>query len=267
MPLVILDHVRPTNGGARRDALPVLKSALYTLDISVRFLAAATVGRDSVEYGDRLLDGYWRRIFQSGNAKLLVEGREHFDGRPAIVVSNHSSMLDIPALMGAVPGSLRMVLKEELTRVPIWGPALIKSGFVPVRRGTKEAVSQLAEAERIFAQGVHIWIAPEGTRSRTGELLPFKKGAFHLARSLGAPIIPTWIDGTSRIVPPDRLTAGYDMSVLVRFGTPIVARADGRLRDVEELSAETRAAMLALRAGRVDARAQNGRAVAHVATP
>jgi 1-acyl-sn-glycerol-3-phosphate acyltransferase len=267
MPLVIQDHVRPIDGGDRRDSLPVLKSALYTLDISVRFLAAATIGRDSVEYGDRLLEGYWRRIFQSGNARLMVEGREHFDGRPAIVVSNHSSMLDIPALMGAVPGSLRMVLKEELTKVPIWGPALLKSGFVPVRRGTKEAISQLAEAERVFARGVHIWIAPEGTRSRTGELLPFKKGAFHLARSLGAPIIPTWIDGTSRIVPPDRLTAGYDLSVLVRFGPPIVAGMDGRLRDVDDLVAEVRAAMLALRSGRADARAQNGRAVARAAAP
>src|SRR5262249_9707461 len=218
MPLVLQDHVRPFQPGPRRDALPILKTVYYTLDISVRFLVARATGRGSVAYGDRLLDGYWRRIFQSGNARLIVEGREHFDGRPSIVVSNHSSLLDIPALMGAVPGSMRMVLKEELTKVPIWGPALVASRFIPGSRGAKDkAVAQLTRAERVLEQGVHVWIAPEGTRSRTGKLLPFKKGAFHLARSLGAPIVPAWIDGTARIVPPDRLDAAYDDTVVVRF--------------------------------------------------
>src|SRR5262249_22530434 len=60
MPLLLQDHVRPAEGGRRRDPLPLLKTAYYTLDISVRFLAAAALGRGSVEYGDRLLDGYWR---------------------------------------------------------------------------------------------------------------------------------------------------------------------------------------------------------------
>src|SRR5689334_16739407 len=103
MPLVLLDHMRPVTGRSRRDAMPLVKTALYTLDISARFLAAAAIGKGSVQYGDGLLDGYWRRIFRAGNARLEVEGREHFDGRPSIVVSNHASILDIPALMGAVP--------------------------------------------------------------------------------------------------------------------------------------------------------------------
>jgi 1-acyl-sn-glycerol-3-phosphate acyltransferase len=244
MTTVLQDRIEPVRGEPRWDRSPLVKTVFYTLDISARFLAASAVGRGSIALADRLLDGYWRRIFQSGNARLLVEGREHFDGRPAVVMSNHRSLLDIPALMGAVPGSLRMVMKEELTRVPIWGAALVKSGFIPVRRGSKEkAIEQLAVAERELGRGVHVWIAPEGTRSRTGALLPFKKGGFHLAASLRAPIVPAWIEGTATTVPPDELRARRDSTVVVRFGRPIetVPR-----RSADELVAEVRASMLAL---------------------
>lgn len=243
MALIVLDHIAPLGEKPRRDALPIVKTALYTLDISARFLAAAAMGRGSLATADRLLDGYWRRIFQSGNCRLLVEGREHFDGRTSVVMSNHASLLDIPALMGAVPGSLRMVLKEELTKVPIWGPALIGSGFVPVQRGTKEkAIQQLSKAEGLLTKGVHIWISPEGTRSRHGELQPFKKGGFHLARSFGSPIVPAWIEGASGVVPPDELTAAYDGTVSVRFGPPIET-ADA---SIDDLMVEVRRAILAL---------------------
>ena len=243
MAIIVQDRVRPLGTGPRRDALPVARTVFYTLDISARFLAAAAIGRGSIPVADRLIDGYWRRIFQSGNCRLIVSGRESFDGRASVVMSNHTSLLDIPALMGAVPGSLRMVMKQELSRVPIWGPALVQSGFVPVERGAKErAIAQLSAAEKMLSRGVHIWIAPEGTRSRTGELKPFKKGGFHLARSLGAPIIPAWIEGAATVVPPDRFDASYDGTVVVRFGEPI----DPGDTTVEALSAAVREAMIAL---------------------
>lgn len=246
MALILQDRVAPLGPEPRRDALPIVKTALYTLDISVRFLASAALGRGSIAVADRLLDGYWRRILQSGNCRLVVEGRENFDGRPSVVMSNHASLLDIPVLLGAVPGSLRMVLKQELTRVPVWGPALIGSGFVPVQRGAKEkAIEQLAKAEGLLSKGVHIWISPEGTRSRDGGLQPFKKGGFHLARSFGAPIVPAWIEGAGSIVPPDKLTAAYDGTVTVRFGKPIETTD----ADVDALAADVRQAILAL-AGR-----------------
>jgi 1-acyl-sn-glycerol-3-phosphate acyltransferase len=248
MSVVLQDRVRSPRNTPTWDRAPLLKTVLYTLDISARFLVASAVGRGSVKVADRLLDGYWRRIFQSGNARLVAEGREHFDARPAVVVSNHSSLLDIPALMGAVPGSLRMVMKEELSRVPVWGQALVKSGFIPVQRGSKQkAIEQLSVAEEVLGSGVHVWIAPEGTRSRTGELLPFKKGGFYLARSLKAPIIPTWIEGTSAVVPIKGFKALHDGTVVVRFGRPIET-ADHR-GSIEELMAEVRASMLQL-AGR-----------------
>jgi 1-acyl-sn-glycerol-3-phosphate acyltransferase len=240
---VILEHVRPVRAHPPVNKLPVYRTMFYTLDISSRFLANAAVGNGTVACADRLIDSYWRRILMSGNARLLAEGREHFDGRAMIVMSNHTSILDIPSLMGAIPGSMRMVLKQELTRIPVWGPALVGSGFVPVERGSKKAREQIDAAKQTFDKGVHIWVAPEGTRSRDGSLLPFKKGGFHLAQKLGAPIVPTWIDGAAAIVPADGFDVHYDGQVLVKFGAPIAPRADG---DVEKLAADVRAAMLRL---------------------
>ena len=241
---LLLDHHRPVRAHPPVNQLPVWRTIGYTLDISARFLASAAVGNGTVARADELIDGYWRRIMMSGNARLLAEGREHFDGRPMVVMSNHTSLLDIPALMGAIPGSMRMVVKQELTKLPIWGPALIGSGFVAVERGSKEkAIQQLDAAKTTFDKGVHIWIAPEGTRTRDGSLGPFKKGGFHLAKKLGAPIVPAWIEGAAQIVPPDRFDVVYDGTVKVKFGPPVEARAD---EDVDALSARVRAAMLQL---------------------
>src|SRR5688572_33148613 len=108
-------------------------------------------------------------------------------------------------MMAAVPGSVRMVMKEELTRVPLWGPALVASGFIPIdRKNRDKAIAQLEKAKHILQQGVNVWISPEGTRSRDGSLHAFKKGGFHVARDLGVPIVPAWIEGAQQISKPDQ---------------------------------------------------------------
>jgi 1-acyl-sn-glycerol-3-phosphate acyltransferase len=93
--------------------------------------------------------------------------------------------------------NLRMITKAELFRVPIWGGAMRESGFIAIDRSNRQrAVESLEIAKRSLASGVHIWIAPEGTRSRSGELLPFKKGGFALSLEAGLPILPVAIKGT-----------------------------------------------------------------------
>jgi 1-acyl-sn-glycerol-3-phosphate acyltransferase len=243
---VLLDHIHAPDG-RRPGRGPMWRSILYTLDISLRFLLAQAWGRGSIAYGDRLVAGYWRRILQAGNAKLTVVGREHFPpGQPCVVMSNHSSLLDIPALMGAVPGSLRMVTKEELTRIPIWGKALVASGFIAVdRRDRKKAIAQLEKAKAVLREGVHVWIAPEGTRSRTGVLGAFKKGGFHIAKDLGVPIIPAWIEGAHHIIPPDQFVCGYDGELDVRFGAPIPTEGVSN-EELETLMEQVRLAIVAL---------------------
>jgi 1-acyl-sn-glycerol-3-phosphate acyltransferase len=237
---VVLPQEAPLSRLSSR--IPAYKTIGYTLNISCRFLASSVVGRGSIARGDELLSWWAEKILRAGNAGLTAEGLENFvPGQPYVVMSNHRSLLDIPALFLAVPGSMRMVLKEELTRIPIWGRALVASGFVPVSRGNHaRALAQLTEAKKHLSNGICVWIAPEGTRSRTGELGPFKKGGFHLARQLGMPIMPAWISGTDAIIPPDSFVAHSNKVAHVRFGTPIPT--DGDPDDpIDELVREVRA--------------------------
>lgn len=224
--------------------VPVLKTIFYTLHLSMHFLTLALLRRFTLEKGDRMLFTYARRIFASGNAQLLAGGREHFEpGRPYVVMSNHRSLLDIPALFAATPGHLRMVLKEELLRVPIWGAALKHSGFIPVnRKNTARAIEQIGLAKKRLADGISVWIAPEGTRCRDGKLHRFKKGGFHLASQLGIPIVPAWIEGTDTVVSPHQMRVHFDGTATVLFGPPIASAGV----EVTELAQRVRHAILEL---------------------
>lgn len=241
--VVVQDHVRPVGPKPSSGLWSLARVGGSCITLAFRFLGALVIGKASLAYADSLLGIFWRRVFVWGNAKLIVENREAFAGRTAIVMSNHTSLLDVPTLLGSVPGSLRMVFKESLARVPVWGWALVAAGFVPIDRSNRrKAIAQLENAKRVFARGVHVWVSPEGTRSRGRGLLPFKKGGFHLAKQLGAPIIPAYIEGAEQMISPTSLKVVQDGVVRVRFGEPI--ETDGK--DIETLMNETRAAIVLL---------------------
>jgi 1-acyl-sn-glycerol-3-phosphate acyltransferase len=224
--------------------LPIFKTMAYTLMLSCDFLWKDFVGECTLDETDVMLDRYARRIFRSGNATLKVTGRENLEpGKAYIVMSNHRSLLDIPVIFAAVPGHVRMVLKEELTRVPVWGQALKASGFIPVdRKNTSKAIEQLNVAKEQVSRGVNVWISPEGTRARDGKLADFKKGGFHLAKQLEVPIIPVWLEGTDTIIPPDQFIACYDGEAEARLGKPI----DTAEFELPDLMNKVREEMLAL---------------------
>ena len=197
---------------------------LRTLDISVRYLAQDLVGRGGLATADRLLASWSRDIVGYGNFELSTQGQDVFarHAPPFVVMSNHASLLDIPMLLLAVPHTLRMVTKAELMRIPIWGRAMRQSGFIPIdRRDRARAIAQLDAAKALLAQGVSVWISPEGTRSRDGALQPFKKGGFHVAMDLGVPILPAWIEGTYAAMRPDSFLVHQGTPIQVRFGAPI----------------------------------------------
>ena len=135
--------------------------------------------------------------------RVKASGRELVPrDRACIVMSNHVSNLDPPILIGVVPGRAAPFLKRSLMSIPVLGYAMRLANFIPVDRdGSLESARQSVQAAiDVLKSGVHIVTFVEGTRSRTGRLLPFKKGPFYLAMESGAPVVPVSICGTESMM-------------------------------------------------------------------
>ena len=187
----------------------------------------------------------WSRWILAGLAiPVDVRGRERLDPAATyIFMSNHeSTAFDIFALFVATEHPLRMVAKRVLFFIPIFGWSLWMCGFIPInRRDREQAIRSLEKAADRIRSGTSVLVFPEGTRSRTGQLLPFKKGGFVMAIEAGAPIVPIVVKGTRQIMPPGSLGVGKGR-IAVRFGEP-VETAGLRPEDRESLIARVRAEM------------------------
>lgn len=152
---------------------------------------------------------YWlgrlgaRLGFVLARIRINVHGWDSTKDPHVIYMMNHSSNLDVPAVFINLPGEVRVLGKKELFRLPVLGLAMRLGGFVPVDRSNREAaVASVREAAAVARSGSSFLIAPEGTRSRTGKVLRFKKGAFHMAIDSGVPIQPITVKGVFELMPP-----------------------------------------------------------------
>jgi len=144
-----------------------------------------------------------RTALRMGRIRVEVSGRENIPAKTAcIFMSNHVSNLDPPALIPRIPGRTSAFLKRSLMKIPVLGYAFRLGEFIPVDRdGRVESAQQsVAEARRVLEKGLHITTFVEGTRSRDGRMLPFKKGPFYLAKEANAPCIPVSIYGTETMM-------------------------------------------------------------------
>jgi 1-acyl-sn-glycerol-3-phosphate acyltransferase len=214
--------------------------ALYkTAAITLPTFTDAMLGRLTLERADRRLADWSRSIVRHADVDLTVEGLSHVPReRACVYMSNHQSHLDIPILYSVFPGTLRMVAKAELFKVPFWGRAMKEAGFVRVTRSgdRAEAIAAMQECGDAIRRGVNVWIAPEGTRSPDGRLGKFKKGGFILARDTEADIVPVAIDGSRDILPKNTKVIQRGARVRVAFGAPV--RVVGR--EVNDVMAEVR---------------------------
>lgn len=215
-----------------------------TLAICWPTILDAFRGRVTKQVSDERLGRWADNIIANARIDVQVRGREHLQsGATFLVVSNHQSLYDIPVLFHVIGSNIRMITKKELFRVPVFGNALALGGFISIDRSNREAaIKSLERARELLASGTHVWIAPEGTRSRTGAMLPFKKGAFYLALEAGLPILPVTLVGTRDVLAAKGLRSIPDVRVDVTIHAPIdaqpyAARGKGG-RD--ELSAEVR---------------------------
>jgi 1-acyl-sn-glycerol-3-phosphate acyltransferase len=163
-----------------------------------------------------------------------------------VVVSNHESNAD-PFLISLLPWEMKWLAKASLFKIPVVGWSMWLAGDIPVRRGEKDsAQAAMAICTRWLDKGMPIMIFPEGTRSKTDELLPFKDGAFRLAIEAKADVLPIAVSGTRRALPKHSWRFATSRA-LVTVGTPISTEGM-TLADVERLKQMALEQILALRA-------------------
>ena len=197
-------------------------------------MARGTLKRATVDERARYFS---QRVIELLDIDLVTTGAERVPpGRAYVYMSNHQSHLDIPVLYATLPSpTIRMLAKKELFRIPLWGQGLRGAEFIEVDRSNHmRAMRSIEHAARLLRDGVSIWAAPEGTRSRDGRIGKLKKGAFHLAIDTATPIVPVAIRGTIDILPRDGLAARTGQPVDVTVGAPI----DVAGRDVDGLMKE-----------------------------
>lgn len=166
----------------------------------------------------------WARLLlRTGGVRVRVEGEEHVRkamecGRGVVVASNHCSIFDIPLLLVAVPFECAFMSKASIFSVPVVGWYMQNANYLSVKRDDmRKAVAVLDQARERLAEGVSIFVYPEGTRSVDGKLQRFRRGAVTLAIRMGAPILPVGMTGTHDILAKNSFLI-HPGEVVVRFG-------------------------------------------------
>jgi len=158
---------------------------------------------DSKGVNPHKVAGIWARCVLFGSPiNVRIRGLSNIDlSRSYIFMLNHQSLYDIPVILGCLPVQFRWLAKHELFKIPLFGIAMRRSGYISINRtNRRSAFKSLKKAARIIRSGVSVVIFPEGTRSHDGRILPFKNGGFVLAIQSQVPIVPVIIQGTSAIL-------------------------------------------------------------------
>ena len=196
---------------------------------------------------DRLSRRWTRLVLKTAGVRVKVFDADRVDwSQPAVVVANHQSWFDVFTLAAYLPGRVRFVAKEELSRIPVFGRAWRICGHISIDRSDRRrAIESLDRAaERVREESLTMTLFPEGTRSPDGRLYAFKKGAFILAIKTRVPVVPVGISGSREIMPKGsfRVRGG---EVRIRVGEPIEVGA-GDHRDMDRLRELSRRAVAAL---------------------
>jgi len=186
---------------------------------------------------------FWASLYTWVNPlwPVTIEGRERIDPRTTyVMVANHLSLLDILVLFRLFR-HFKWVSKVENFRIPFIGWNMRLNRYIQLKRGDRESIREMmGEAERTLRAGSSIMMFPEGTRSKTGVLQPFKTGAFELALRTGLPLLPIVIEGTSHALPKRGFVLRGRHPIRITILDAISSERFAGL-DAKELTAQTRA--------------------------
>lgn len=182
----------------------------------------------------------WARLALALNrTPVELRGVEHLPDGPFILMSNHQSNFDILALIAAIPRRIYWIAKKELFDIPIFGSSMRRGGYIPLDRSDgRKALKSMENAAAIIRQGSSVVMFPEGTRSRDGRLLPFKRGGFMLAVRAGVPVIPVTINGSGTVNPGGRIEL-FSGRITLTLNPPVIIPEGMKKGEAEEWLMET----------------------------
>ena len=195
---------------------------LAVLTMFTAIFTICTVHWRNAEFVHKVQQFWSRAFFWLMFLPVSVDGTEHIQpGQSYVFVSNHQSMFDVWLVYGWLPVIFKWLMKAELRKVPFVGTGCKAAGHIFVdRRNTKAAMESLKEVEKQLVNGVCTVIFPEGTRSLTGEVGRFKRGAFQIAWDLGLPVIPLSLSGCFEVLPKGKPYV-HRHAVHMHIGEPI----------------------------------------------
>jgi 1-acyl-sn-glycerol-3-phosphate acyltransferase len=195
---------------------------IWTIICSVFALISGLIDRSYNTYKN-LTKLFSRGILFISGIKVRTSGLENIQGEgPFIFISNHISQFDIVALQATIPLRTGFVFKKELARIPLFGWQLLTGPHIVIDRSNAEnALKSIHKARhKMKTRAVSMILFPEGTRSKNGQLQPFKRGAFHLASQVNYPIIPITIRDSDKLLPKGSLKINKG-TINVAFGEPL----------------------------------------------
>jgi len=217
--------------------------SIYTIVSCLWCLALSFFGRDEKKVHFYGAVPWAKTVLWVCGVKVRASGLQNVEpGIPRIYMTNHQSFFDIFALLAYIPIDFKFIMKQELMRIPVFGPAMRRAGYIGIEReDPRKAVRSMKEAAQKIKGGVSVVMFPEGTRSVDGRLLPFKRGGFNLALKSGCDIVPVAISDSYRIVPKGSLKIKKG-SFGIHIGEPISLKGYGR-KNINQLMDRVKEAM------------------------
>lgn len=218
--------------------------AVFSMIVCLSVLVLSLFDRNGRKIHFYLAAPWARMILWVCGIKVRISGQKNIDtGVPCIYMTNHQSYFDIFALLACLPVDFKFIVKQELMRIPLFGPSMRKAGYIGIeRKDPRKAVESIKKAAEKIKQGASVVIFPEGTRSIDGRLREFKRGGFSLSLKSGCDIVPVAISNSYLIAPKGSLRINRG-SIDMAIGEPISVKGY-RKKNIAELMDRVKDAML-----------------------
>lgn len=214
----------------------LLAGCFWTVLVAPVVIAIAPFNQPATHSLQRLWARGWLWLL---DIEVTILGLENLPTKACVIIANHSSGFDIMVL-DLLPVDFKWLAKVGVGKIPFIGQSMRAMGcYFVTRTRSEHDINVMHEVEEGLRNGISVTFFPEGTRTRTGEMLPFKKGAFRIAQNTGNPIVPVGLNGTFQIAPKGAIPKHRGHKVTMKIGKPFTISKQDDLNVVIENSRKT----------------------------